>query len=86
MADSSQGENAMHVNISRSKDLINKRRLKKKAIKSDGGGKRCNHCGGAIRVSLDLEARLMCAREVGHICERCLFVTPAKLDKSKKSA
>jgi len=63
----------MHVNISRSKLLINSRRNK---LRRPTKGRAvspvcCNHCGGAIRPSGEMDTCIMCGRELGHVCSNC---------------
>ncbi|QPJ65907.1 MAG: hypothetical protein G3M78_11080 [Candidatus Nitrohelix vancouverensis] len=77
----------MHVNISRSKLLINKKRFSYKPRKAKKPALRCNHCGGAIRFSGELEACLMCSRDVSHHCGACAYVRPDfVVDEKQKSA
>jgi len=63
----------MHVNISRSKLLINSRRnqLRRHTKSRAVSAASCNHCGGAIRPSGEMETCIMCGRELGHVCSNC---------------
>ncbi len=77
----------MFVNISRNQLLINNGRYKKKVVKPGKPAKRCNHCGGLVRMSCDIEACIMCSREAGHSCQTCSHVPASQVsDDKKKSA
>ena len=77
----------MHVNISRSKLLINAARRKDRSGKDSKRQIRCNHCGGAMRNNGEMVACLMCARDITHICSTCTHVRAGEVpEKSKKSA
>jgi len=62
----------MYVNVSRSKFLINsrsnqlRRHTKRPAVSAS-----CNHCGGVIRPSGEMQTCIMCGRELGHVCANC---------------
>ena len=75
----------MLVNISRSKSLINKSRAPRKLSEKDRGP-RCNHCGGAFKLSGDMVSCIMCSREKNHICDTCTHASENKVEESKKSA
>ncbi len=66
----------MYVNISRSKLLINNRRnnLRKPVKSPSNPASSCNHCGGAIRPSGEIQTCIMCGREQGHACANCSHV------------
>lgn len=62
----------MHVNVSRSKLLINnKRNPLIRRTKNHVPVAACNHCGGAIRPSGEMQTCIMCGRELGHVCSNC---------------
>jgi hypothetical protein len=63
----------MHVNVSRSKLLINNKRnpLIRRTKSPAVAVACCNHCGGAIKPSGEMQTCIMCGREVGHVCSNC---------------
>lgn len=66
----------MHVNVSRIKLLINNRRspLHRPKKTPSATASRCNHCGGAIKPSGEMETCIMCGRELNHQCSNCSHV------------
>lgn len=73
----------MLVNISRNKQLINSKRLRK-SPEPVNTRVRCNHCGGWIRMDGELNACMMCSRQEGHTCENCSNIPEESLSKAKK--
>jgi hypothetical protein len=76
----------MYVNIARNKLLINKKHFTKVAKKEEAPARRCNHCGGAIRDSGEMEACIMCARDVNHYCDNCIQGHPSKVSGEKQKS
>lgn len=77
----------MIVKISRSKLLINSQGSHRRTRRTKKRVLRCNHCGGLIRQDGELEACIMCSRDVDHVCQLCTHVRPAEVArKNKKSA
>jgi len=63
--------------------IIKKRRIKRR-IKKKRAEDNCYHCSGAFKGSEELESCLMCGREKGHICDKCLHIPEDK--EIKKTA
>ena len=63
----------MFVNISRNKLLINSRRsyIRNHTKSQPSSITCCNHCGGAIKPSGEMQTCIMCGREIGHVCSNC---------------
>ncbi|MFQ5717802.1 MAG: hypothetical protein ACE5GQ_11980 [Nitrospinales bacterium] len=76
----------MFVNIARNKLLINKNRIRRKAVKNKIPSPRCNHCGGLVRIDDEFPTCMMCSRTLEHVCGNCSYASPAKVAGSKKSA
>lgn len=80
----------MYVNVSRSKLLINNRRnnhLRKHTKSHANSATCCNHCGGAIRPSGEMQTCIMCGRELGHVCSNCSHAPAHEIaETSKKTA
>ncbi len=45
---------------------------------------RCYHCGGILTFASDSYTCLMCGREIGHKCDLCMNIEPAKPVKKKR--
>jgi len=63
----------MFMNISQSKLLINNRRnsLRRHTKSPSNSVISCNHCGGVIKPSGEMQTCIMCGRELGHLCSNC---------------
>jgi hypothetical protein len=64
--------------------IINKRRVKRRMKKKKPPEESCYHCRGAFKGSVEFENCLMCGREKGHICDKCMHVPEDK--KIQKTA
>ena len=69
----------MFVNVSRSQSLINKMRFIKSSQSASKkvSAQRCNHCGGLVRPSGEINSCIMCSRISEHHCDTCAYVQPA---------
>ena len=66
------------MKLPRSQALIIKKRIKRRTKKKKEAVERCNHCGGAFKVSEKLKNCLMCGREKTHTCINCLYIQKDK--------
>lgn len=71
----------MHINVSRSQSLINKKRFttSSRSLEKPEPAPRCNHCGGLVRASGEISSCIMCSRISGHQCDNCSYVQTAKI-------